>query len=104
MDLVNKTKKFTMFVADLYEQTTTNMLNVSPENEQITSNNRELTVTARTEIRVKNRAALIHLVSADLYHSFNLSLTRYYNDGSTLKNIVGLDRDEDPYPSPNMTR
>ena len=99
MDLVNKTKKFTMFVADLYEQTTTNMLNVSPENEQITSNNRELTVTARTEIRVKNRAALIHLVSADLYHSFNLSLTRYYNDGSTLKNIVGLDRDEDQNPA-----
>jgi len=91
-------KEFTLFLADLFEQTTTNKLRVSPDTEQISTNNREIKVNTETEITVKNRMALMHLTNADLYHSIDLSLTRYYNDGATLKTIIGLDEtaeDED---------
>ena len=90
-------KNFTMFLADLFEQNTVNNMTVSPDTVQITEEGRTITVNVTTEITIKNPRASYHLSAMDsasaaqLFHSFNLSLTRYYSDGQVLKPIIGLD-------------
>ncbi|MDD6489248.1 MAG: hypothetical protein PUG48_05475, partial [Clostridia bacterium] len=89
---VNQNNTYSVLVADLYTQNTTNRMTVSPDDQQISASNKTITVKASTSISINNSWATLHLGGTTLYHSFNLSLNRYTESGVTSE-IIGLKPD-----------
>ncbi|MGN0593731.1 MAG: hypothetical protein ACI4I6_01115 [Hominimerdicola sp.] len=87
---VNNINFYNVLVADLYEQETTSRMTVSPDDQQVSTSNKTITVKLSTSISIRNDYAIDHLASSNLYHSFNFSLNRYTESGVTSE-IVGLD-------------
>lgn len=93
---------YIMFIADLYTQDTTAALKTSSD-EQMSESNKKITVEATTRISINNPGIIMHLSSADLYHSFKLSLTRYESNGAVSNNIVGLHDIDDEHDNASIT-
>lgn len=86
-------QKYTLniLVADLYEQDTHLLYEVKPGDQQITESNKEISVKAATTIKLTNNNAASFLSNTKLYHSFNIVLNRYSNDGSVKSDIQALE-------------
>ena len=89
---VNKINSFNVLVADLYTQETSSLV-VSPDDQQINASNKLLAVKASTSITINNAYARAHLSGTKLFHSFNLSLDRYTEEGVS-SDIQGLGKDK----------
>jgi len=93
----NKTAKRThynnlnMLVADLYDQETTTHYVVGPSQQQITQSNRTLTAEMMTTITLKDTRLASFVGTAQLYHSFDVSLNRYTAGGNVDNTIAGLE-------------
>ncbi|MCR5458016.1 MAG: hypothetical protein K6F14_08060 [Clostridiales bacterium] len=86
---VNEGNVFTVIAADLYKQTT-NDFRVLPDNQEISAANKTITMTTSVSIEISNADAKAYLSDVSLYHSFDFSLNRHYEDGSVLNDIYGL--------------
>lgn len=80
---------FTVIAANLYTQTTP-QLNVLPDDQQINASNKTVYVRPSVSIEISNPDAKAYLgAGVELYHSFNLSLDRHYENWVT-NEIIGL--------------
>lgn len=99
---VTKQNDCTILIADLFTQSVTktvseqtvSRMTVTPNNEQITANNKEITVDISTYVTPKNGNGIAYLDGiSDMYHSFYITLGRHASNG-TFYTIDGLG-DED---------
>lgn len=77
------TQKFacSILVANLFEQTTTGRLIVSPSDETITATDKTIVVDASTVIEAKNASALMYMNEDEFFQSFYITLARKTSDG-----------------------
>ncbi len=86
---VTKQNDCTILIADLFTQTVSSMT-VTPNNEQITANNKEIKVDISTTVTPKNNNGIVYLDGmSDIYHSFYITLGRHDATG-THYDIQGL--------------
>lgn len=77
------TQKFacSILVANLFEQTTSGKLSVSPPDETITATDKTIIVNASTVITAKNASALMYMNEDEFFQSFYITLARKTSDG-----------------------
>ena len=78
---VTQKNECTILVANLFKQTVTDRMIVTPANEQITANNRTITVDISSVIEPNNLNSIVYLNADDFYHSFYINLVRYSENG-----------------------
>lgn len=78
-----------ILIADLFKQTVTKRMTVKPDIEQITANNKKITVDISAQIEPNSATGVTYLNASDFFHSFYLTLIRNSENG-TESDIKGL--------------
>lgn len=71
----------TILISELFKQTVTDRMTVTPPNEQITANNRTITVDISAVIEPNNPTGVLYMNADEFYHSFYIDLVRYSTRG-----------------------
>ena len=73
--------KYNLMVADLFKQTVDGLMTVTPNNEQITANNKKITVDISALIEPNSKSGVFYVNSDEFFHSFYLTLIRNSENG-----------------------